>query len=93
MILHDVDDIQYIAQFMIMHANFKVADQMITAPLTNCDGFSLMFTLIQYYRNVPSFYFNITYEGVQVYPGLYPSSTFSLMLSQSITADWNLTDI
>ncbi|MBI0584769.1 MAG: hypothetical protein ISF22_11180 [Methanomassiliicoccus sp.] len=90
---YDVDDTQYIAQFMIMYCVIKVGDQTYNAPLTSCEGFYLTYTPIQYSGSVPSFYCNITYQGVQVYTDMNAGSTFDLTLCHRVTADWDRTDI
>jgi hypothetical protein len=90
---YNVGGTQYIAQFMIMYAAFKVGGEAVQAPLLNCDGFSLTYTPVRYEGGVPMFYCNITYRGIQLYPDAHPGSTVDLTLCHRIVADWERTDI
>lgn len=84
---------QYMAQFMMMYVTFKVGNQTIIAPLRSCDDFILTHTPIQYIGAVPTFWCNITYENINIYPGTSINSTFDLTLCHHFVCGWNETSV
>ncbi len=90
---YSVGGVLYIAQFMMVNANFIIGGQTVSSPLNTSDDFELTHTPIRYDGNVPSFYCNMSYERVHVYPGDLVDSTFDLTLCHHIVCDWNRTDI
>lgn len=84
---------QYLTQFMMMYVTFRVGNQTIIAPLRSCDDFILTHTPIQYDGAVPTFWCNITYKNIDVYPGTSINSTFDLTLCHHFACGWNETSI
>ncbi|MCX6651297.1 MAG: hypothetical protein NT131_06555 [Methanomassiliicoccales archaeon] len=83
----------YIAQFMMMYVTFVIGNQTMNVPLRSCDDIILTRTPIQYDGAVPTFWCNITYKDIDIYPGTSINSTFDLTLCHHFVCGWNETSV
>ncbi|MBU4485164.1 hypothetical protein KKA47_07080 [bacterium] len=89
---YSVGDTQYLACCQFNAISFLIEGERVQTSLGCCD-FEMTYSPTRYNGTVPELDCNISYIGIQVYPGTSLQSTFDLTMLHHIRADWNHTDI
>jgi len=88
-----IDDTLYLAGCSFNGISFLIANNPPLETSFGCCDFELTYSPTRYNGTVPELDCNISYMGIQVYPGTSLQSTYDLTILHHIRADWNRTDI
>ncbi|MFO7618883.1 MAG: hypothetical protein R6W91_04430 [Thermoplasmata archaeon] len=88
-----IGDTLYIAQSSLCGVSFLFANDPPVKTYFGCCDFELTYSPIRYNGTVPEMDCNISFIGIQVYPGTSLQSTYDLTMIHHIRADWERTDV